>query len=109
MKTEFTDFKSHNTISFSNCISSKTHEINCDCELCIKCRNDIIKFYKNKAKKKLKKKIFIDNLILYDKLKKDSVQNVKNECLLCKNKNNNILINDFYYLCKNCYEINELQ
>jgi hypothetical protein len=109
MKTELYNTESYNTISFTSCISSKNHEINCDCDECIKCRNDIIKFYKNKAKIKIKKKKIFDNLILNDKLKNYSVQNVKNECLLCKNINGDILINDFYHLCKKCYYTNELQ
>lgn len=63
MKTE-----SYNTISFTNCILSKNHDIGCDCLRCRSCRDDIINFYKEKEKTKLKKKSIIyksldDNII----------------------------------------------
>ena len=63
-----------------------------------------------KKKKKIDYMTFNSLPNMYDS-KFFEVKNVKVEqinCLLCNKKNNNKLVNDFYFLCEKCYITNEL-
>lgn len=131
--------ESYKTISFTNCILSRNHDIGCDCLECRSCRDDIINFYKSKEKNKIKKRYIIsksldDNIIksksikIPNKINKDyhfsssSLPNMygkksylpiakeilDDRCILCNKNNNNKLINNFYYMCENCYINHEL-
>ena len=129
---------SYKTISFTNCILSKNHDIGCDCLKCKSCRDDIIKFYKEKELGKIKKKKLNarskddacfktksipikEDKVIYKEISFNSLPNmygknyfpinkkiIEDKCLLCKNNNNNKLINNFYYLCDYCYTDYEL-
>lgn len=46
--------ESYKTFSFTNCVLSRNHDIGCDCLQCRSCRDDILKFYQEKEKTRLK-------------------------------------------------------
>jgi hypothetical protein len=129
--------ESYNTISFTNCLLSRNHDIGCDCSECKLCRDDIIKFYKNKEKTKIKKRSLISKSFDDNNIKSIPIKNFKKEnnyitssslpnmygkksylpiaketlddkCIICNKNYNNKLINNFYYLCEICYINHEL-
>ena len=138
----YMNMESYKTISFTNCILSKNHDIGCDCLKCRSCRDDIVNFYKEKEKVRIKKKSLIsksldDNIIrskpipiinkksnsnnqnymtfnslpnMYEKNKYYPINKniIDDKCILCDKRNNNKLVNNFYYLCEICYITNEL-